>query len=70
MFLNSPTDAFFFVTSSRFKIEKILRFTASLVLKIPVPKVPFSFVFFDKLKYKIRNNVLISVFILKLRHKI
>ena len=36
-------------------------------LRIRVPKVPFRF--FDKLKYEIKNKVLIFVSILKLRQK-
>ena len=35
-------------------------------ITIRIPKVPFRF--FNKLKYKIRNIVLIFVSILKLRH--
>ena len=38
-----------------------------LTSRICVPKVPFRF--FDKLKYEIRNKVLIFVSILKLRQK-
>ena len=36
---------------------------------VRIPKVPCLFLFLDKFKYEIRNNVLIFVFILKLRHK-
>ena len=36
---------------------------------ICAPKVPPCLFFFDKLKYEIRNKVLILVSVLKLRHK-
>ena len=36
---------------------------------ISAPKVPSRLFFFDKLKYEIRNEVLILVSVLKLRHE-
>ena len=44
-----------------------LAFKNSQMLIIRVPRKPFRF--FDKLKYEIRNKVLIFVSKLKLRHK-
>ena len=56
------------------KKEKNSKFYFILNQKSNVPfdpriKVPFSLVFFGKLIYEIRNQVLIFVSILKLRHK-